>query len=179
MLPSGEQVAIAHGDQRAVVTEVGATLRTYVKGGVSVVEGFAGEEVPTHARGQVLYPWPNRIGGEWTFSGRTASADDRRPRTRHRQPRADAVATVPHRSGQPEPLRALLIAAPHAGLPVPERDQRRLPPRLTRSHGDDDGHEPRRCAHALWLRIPPLRCRHDADHRGCATRDPGHAPTSR
>ena len=73
MLPSGEQIAIAHGDQRAVVTEVGATLRTYVKGGVSVIEGFAGEEVPTNARGQVLYPWPNRIGeGEWSFSGRAA-----------------------------------------------------------------------------------------------------------
>ncbi|MGH3732418.1 MAG: aldose 1-epimerase family protein [Acidimicrobiales bacterium] len=72
MLPSGEQIAIAHGDQRAVVTEVGATLRTYVKGGVSVVEGFAGEEVATNARGQVLYPWPNRMGeGEWSFSGRT------------------------------------------------------------------------------------------------------------
>jgi aldose 1-epimerase len=73
MLPSGEQIAIAHGDQRAVVTEVGATLRTYVKGGVSVIEGFSAEEVPTHARGQVLYPWPNRIGdGQWTFSERTA-----------------------------------------------------------------------------------------------------------
>ena len=79
MLPSGEQIAIAHGDQRAVVTEVGATLRTYVKGGLSVIEGFAGEEVPTGARGQLLYPWPNRIGeGEWTFSGRSArpSVDD-------------------------------------------------------------------------------------------------------
>ncbi len=73
MLPSGEQIAIAHGDQRAVVTEVGATLRTFVKGGVAVVEGFAGEEVPTGARGQLLYPWPNRIGdGAWTFSDRTA-----------------------------------------------------------------------------------------------------------
>jgi aldose 1-epimerase len=73
MLPTGEQFAIAHGDQRAVVTEVGATLRTYVKGGLSVIEGFAGEEVPTHARGQVLYPWPNRMGdGEWSFSGRVA-----------------------------------------------------------------------------------------------------------
>jgi aldose 1-epimerase len=81
MLPSGEQIAIAHGDQRAVVTEVGATLRTYVKGGVSVVEGFAGEEVSTNARGQVLYPWPNRMGdGEWSFSGRVA------------QPRIDDVA---------------------------------------------------------------------------------------
>src|ERR1019366_6720443 len=69
----GEQIAIAHGDQRALVTEVGATLRTYVKGGVSVIEGFSAEEVATHARGQVLYPWPNRMGdGEWTFSGRTA-----------------------------------------------------------------------------------------------------------
>ncbi|MGH9020123.1 MAG: aldose 1-epimerase family protein [Acidimicrobiales bacterium] len=73
MLPSGEQIAIAHGDQRAVVTEVGATLRTYVKAGDPVVEGFAGEEVPTGARGQLLYPWPNRIGdGRWSFSDRAA-----------------------------------------------------------------------------------------------------------
>ncbi|MFI5034761.1 MAG: aldose epimerase [Acidimicrobiales bacterium] len=73
MLPSGEQIAIAHGDQRAVVTEVGATLRTYVKDGVGVIEGFAGEEVPSGARGQLLYPWPNRMGdGKWSFSERTA-----------------------------------------------------------------------------------------------------------
>src|ERR1039457_6994178 len=73
MLPSGEQIAIAHGDQRAVVTEVGATLRTYVKSGVSVIEGFAAEEVPTGARGQILYPWPNRIGdAQWSFSDRIA-----------------------------------------------------------------------------------------------------------
>ncbi len=79
MLPSGEQIAIAHGDQRAVITEVGATLRTYVKGGVPVVEGFAADEVPTGARGQVLFPWPNRLGvGGWSFSDRHArsSADD-------------------------------------------------------------------------------------------------------
>jgi aldose 1-epimerase len=73
MLPSGEQIAIAHGDQRAVITEVGATLRTYVKGGLSVIEGFAAEEVPTGARGQILYPWPNRIGDkQWSFSDRIA-----------------------------------------------------------------------------------------------------------
>ena len=36
-------------------------------------EGFAGEEVSTNARGQLLYPWPNRMGeGEWSFSGREA-----------------------------------------------------------------------------------------------------------
>src|SRR5271154_3203210 len=73
MLPSGEQIAIAHGDERAVITEVGATLRTFVKGGLAVVEGFAGDETPTGARGQVLYPWPNRMGdGQWTFSDRSA-----------------------------------------------------------------------------------------------------------
>ena len=79
MLPSGEQIAIAHGDQRAVITEVGATLRTFVKGGVSVVEGFTGDEIPDGARGQLLYPWPNRLAPEpWSFSGRTAvpSVDD-------------------------------------------------------------------------------------------------------
>ncbi|MGC8509552.1 MAG: aldose 1-epimerase family protein [Acidimicrobiales bacterium] len=74
MRPSGEQIAIAHGDQRAVVTEVGATLRTYVKGGVSVIEGFAAEESSSGARGQMLYPWPNRMGdGHWSFSERTAT----------------------------------------------------------------------------------------------------------
>lgn len=73
MLPSGEQIAIAHGDQRAVITEVGATLRTYVKGGVPVIEGYAADEIPTGARGHFLYPWPNRVAPEpWTFSGRTA-----------------------------------------------------------------------------------------------------------
>ncbi len=73
MLPSGEQIAIAHGDQRAVITEVGATLRTFVKGGVSVVEGFTADEIPDGARGQLLYPWPNRLAPEpWSFSGRIA-----------------------------------------------------------------------------------------------------------
>jgi aldose 1-epimerase len=72
-LPSGEQVLLAHGDQRAVVTEVGATLREYVRGGIGVVEGFESVEMATGARGQVCFPWPNRLGGGWTFSKRAAS----------------------------------------------------------------------------------------------------------
>ncbi len=83
-LPTGEQIAIAHGDQRAVVAEVGATLRTFVKGGVPVVEGFAADERARGGRGQVLFPWPNRLGeGEWEFSGRSAhcGVDDSRERT--------------------------------------------------------------------------------------------------
>lgn len=74
-LPTGEQVLLAHGDQRAVVTEVGATLRDYVRGGVQVVEGFSAEEMSSGARGQLCFPWPNRLGGgEWSFSGRDARA---------------------------------------------------------------------------------------------------------
>jgi aldose 1-epimerase len=74
-LPTGEQILLAHGDQRAVVTEVGATLRDYVKGGVPVVEGFSVDEMATGAHGQLCFPWPNRLGsGEWSFSGRNARA---------------------------------------------------------------------------------------------------------
>lgn len=71
-LPTGEQVLLAHGDQRAVITQVGATLRDYVRGGVQVVEGFSAEEMATAGRGQLLFPWPNRLGGEWSFSDRSA-----------------------------------------------------------------------------------------------------------
>jgi aldose 1-epimerase len=83
-LPTGEQIAIAHGDQRAVITEVGATLRTLVKGGVPVIEGFAADERASGGRGQVLFPWPNRLGeGTWEFSGRVGrpTIDDSAGRT--------------------------------------------------------------------------------------------------
>jgi len=74
-LPTGEQLLLAHGDQRAVVTEVGATLREYDKGGVEVIEGFAEDEMATGARGQLCFPWPNRLRtGSWCFSGRAARA---------------------------------------------------------------------------------------------------------
>jgi aldose 1-epimerase len=74
-LPTGEQLLLAHGDQRAVVTEVGATLREYHKGGVEVIEGFEDDEMSTGARGQLCFPWPNRLStGSWCFSGRAARA---------------------------------------------------------------------------------------------------------
>jgi len=75
MLPSGEQIEINFEDQRAVITEVGATLRTYDKGGVAVVEGYGPREIPDACRNQLCYPWVNRVGsGEWSFSGRHARA---------------------------------------------------------------------------------------------------------
>ena len=39
--PSGEQVVLRHGDQEAVVVEVGGGLRTYDVAGVAIVDGYA------------------------------------------------------------------------------------------------------------------------------------------
>ena len=69
--PSGEQHEIAFGDQVAVVTEVGATLRRYSAGGREVLDGFQAGEMCSGGRGQLLIPWPNRIrDGAYSFGGR-------------------------------------------------------------------------------------------------------------
>lgn len=68
--PSGEQHEIVFGDQRAVITEVGATLRQYSAGDRAVLDGFAADEVCSGGRGQVLVPWPNRVrDGAYEFGG--------------------------------------------------------------------------------------------------------------
>jgi galactose mutarotase-like enzyme len=69
--PSGEQFEIAFGDQRAVVTEVGGGLRTYSVGDRQLVDGYDADQMCASGRGQVLIPWPNRIGrGNYQFRGR-------------------------------------------------------------------------------------------------------------
>jgi aldose 1-epimerase len=69
--PSGEQYEIFFGDQRAVITEVGATLREYWIGSRPVLDGFAVSEMCGGGRGQLLMPWPNRIrDGSYEFHGR-------------------------------------------------------------------------------------------------------------
>lgn len=59
--PSGAQLELAHGDQRAVIVEVGGGLRAYTVGGVDVLDGYGRDELCTSGRGQMLIPWPNRI----------------------------------------------------------------------------------------------------------------------
>lgn len=64
---------IGHGLQRAVVTEVGATLRSFTVDDQPVIEGFTSEEMCRGGRGQVLAPWPNRLGdGRYSFGGTEA-----------------------------------------------------------------------------------------------------------
>jgi aldose 1-epimerase len=68
--PSGEQVEIAFGDQKAVVVEVGGGLRTYSVAGREVLDGYGRDEMSASGRGQVLIPWPNRIqDGSYEFDG--------------------------------------------------------------------------------------------------------------
>jgi aldose 1-epimerase len=68
--PSGAQYVLTSGDQRAVVTEVGAGLRAYTVGDRDVIDGFAEDEMCSIGRGQLLLPWPNRIeDGQYEFGG--------------------------------------------------------------------------------------------------------------
>ena len=70
--PSGRQHEITLGDQRAVVTEVGAALRRYSVAGRDVVVPFEASEISPAYHGAVLLPWPNRLGdGRYQFDGVT------------------------------------------------------------------------------------------------------------
>ncbi len=67
---TGDQWVIGHGHQRAVITEVGATLRSFTLGDRAVIDGFGPTEWSHGGRGQVLAPWPNRLGdGRYGFEG--------------------------------------------------------------------------------------------------------------
>jgi aldose 1-epimerase len=72
---TGDQWVIGHGHQRAIITEIGATLRSLTIGDRSVVDGFGPGEWSHGGRGQVLAPWPNRLGdGAYTFEGVASQA---------------------------------------------------------------------------------------------------------
>jgi len=66
--PSGEQHVLEHGPLRAVVTEVGASLRSLTDDGRDLVVPFDADEVRPAFRGAVLAPWPNRVvDGRWSL----------------------------------------------------------------------------------------------------------------
>jgi aldose 1-epimerase len=68
--PSGEQIEIGAGDQRATVVAVGGGLRSYSAGGRELVDGYGADEMSSSGRGQVLIPWPNRLqDGSYEFDG--------------------------------------------------------------------------------------------------------------
>lgn len=69
--PSGDQIEISYGDQRAVAVTVGGGLRVYEAAGQPVLDGYAEDAICDGARGQLLVPWPNRIrDASYEFEGR-------------------------------------------------------------------------------------------------------------
>lgn len=72
MRPSGTQYEIAFERYRAVVCEVGATLRVLELAGEALLDGFAESEPSRWSKGQQLLPWPNRIrDGRWSYQGQS------------------------------------------------------------------------------------------------------------
>jgi aldose 1-epimerase len=70
LAPSGEQFEISHGDQRAVLVEVGGGIRSYTCGDRDVLEPYAEQDMCDGAHGTPLIPWPNRLAdGAYTFAG--------------------------------------------------------------------------------------------------------------
>jgi aldose 1-epimerase len=68
--PSGAQYVLRSGDQEAVITEVGASLRLYRVGGVDVVQPYDETELAPAFSGMVLAPWPNRLAnGTYEYGG--------------------------------------------------------------------------------------------------------------
>ncbi|MBU4215557.1 MAG: aldose 1-epimerase family protein [Actinobacteria bacterium] len=68
--PTGLQHVLTHGDQRAVVTQVGASLRSYTVAGTDVVLSYGEDELFPAYAGSVLAPWPNRLAdGQYEVDG--------------------------------------------------------------------------------------------------------------
>ena len=57
-------------EHRAVIVENGGGLRSYDVGDRPILDGYAESELAGGGRGQVLFPWPNRLdGGRWDDAG--------------------------------------------------------------------------------------------------------------
>jgi aldose 1-epimerase len=116
--PSGDQIGIRNGDQRAVVAEVGGGLRTYSVAGRELLDGYGADEMSTSGRGQVLLPWPNRIrDGSYEFEGRRhqlAINDTKTQNAIH-----GLVRWVAWRVAQHEPHRVVMqhLLHPQPGYP--------------------------------------------------------------
>ena len=69
--PSGKQFLLELGGSSAVVTEVGAGLRSYRVDGAELLDGYDVGQMCSGARGHTFIPWPNRIAdGRYRFDDR-------------------------------------------------------------------------------------------------------------
>ncbi|BDR54844.1 aldose 1-epimerase [Bombiscardovia apis] len=69
---TGQQYTIEFGDYRAVVTQLGATLRSLRYQDQDLIASFEADELIPCSNGNVLVPFPNRVeDGEYSFEGRS------------------------------------------------------------------------------------------------------------
>ena len=81
---TGRQYELRRGGAVAVVTELAATLRSYERDGVALVETFGDADLPPGAAGITLAPWANRIeDGRWTLDGAVQQLDITEPARGH------------------------------------------------------------------------------------------------
>jgi aldose 1-epimerase len=78
--PTGEQFVLNRstpfGPAEAVITEVGASIRTVRFGGIDITQPYAEFSPPPSGCGIVLVPWPNRIpDGVWHLDGKEQQLD--------------------------------------------------------------------------------------------------------
>jgi aldose 1-epimerase len=85
--PTGSQFVLQRAEQRAVVTEVGAALRSWRVDERQQLDTFRVHEFDDAYRGKVLAPWPNRIrDARYVFAGaeyRTAVSEPERGSALH------------------------------------------------------------------------------------------------
>jgi aldose 1-epimerase len=75
-LLTGAQHEIKAGDYRAIVTELGANLRSLRHRDLPVITEYQPDELPPAGAGELLLPWPNRVDhGRYTFEGLDCQLD--------------------------------------------------------------------------------------------------------
>ena len=154
---TGDQWVIGHGEQRAIICEVGATLRAFTVAGEPVLDGFGADEWSHGGRGQVLAPWPNRLGdGRYTFEDMTAQAalDE----IEHRNAIHGLVRWLPWRmSGRAQNRVSMTCELrPSPGYPFSLRLSDRVPAGPRWAHGDGRCREHRERQPPLRPRLPSL-----------------------
>ncbi|MET9853895.1 gluconokinase, GntK/IdnK-type [Streptomyces sp. NPDC006450] len=69
--PTGGSWRLVRGVQSVEVVQLGGGLRAYEVNGRPLLDGFSTGDAVTGGRGQLLVPWPNRVGdGRYRFDGR-------------------------------------------------------------------------------------------------------------
>jgi aldose 1-epimerase len=82
--PTGEQFVLKRstslGDAEAIITQVGASLRTLRIGGLDLTQPYPEYSMPPFGDGIVLVPWPNRVkDGFWSLDGVAQQLDITEP----------------------------------------------------------------------------------------------------